>query len=248
MITTMLFVILSCTKEKIPTIYTIGDSTMASYKQEKYPKTGWCQALPQFFSGKIIVKNHAVSGRSSKSFINDGYWQEVLKKLSMHDYVFIQFGHNDQKEYDSTRYAAPHGLYKQNLEKFITETKIKGAIPILFTSIARRKFDTNGKLIDTLGEYINVVKEVSKAMDVPMVDLNKLTGDYIVKLGDELSKELYLWVQPTDNYPKGKKDNTHLSEKGAKIVAKMAVNELLDIDETFKENILPYLETEFFKN
>ena len=207
-------------------IYAIGDSTMANKKAEVYPETGWCQVLNQYFDKTVTLRNHAVNGRSSKSFIDEGRWQEVLDSLKPGDYVFIQFGHNDEKDYDSTRYTTPFGTYAGNLERFVNESRVKGATPILFTSIVRRKFDENGKLTDTHGDYPEATRQVAKKLNVPLVDLQKLTEEWVNSLGDEPSKEMFLWTDPNDKFPEGRKDDTHLSETGANNVAKLA---LIDI-------------------
>lgn len=206
-------------------IYTIGDSTMANKTADKFPETGWGQVLSVYFESNVTVDNRAKNGSSTKTFINESRWQQVADSLSAGDYVFIQFGHNDEKNYDTIRYAAPHGLYKSNLERFVKETQAKGAIPVLFTPIPRRAFK-NGKLSDTHGEYPEVVRQVSRELEVVLVDLNQLGTDYVNSLGEELSKETYLWVHPCDNYPGGIQDNTHLSEKGAHQFAGLVINEL----------------------
>ena len=150
LISILVFFISGCkTPEKPFSIYTIGDSTMANKKPEVYPETGWCQGLQNYFDESVTVRNHAVNGRSTKSFIDEGRWQAVLDSLQPGDFVFIQFGHNDQKIQDSTRYTTPFGTYSENLERFVTETRAKGASPILFTSIVRSKFGDDGKLTDT---------------------------------------------------------------------------------------------------
>jgi lysophospholipase L1-like esterase len=122
-----LALLISCAEERIPTIYTIGDSTMSNKKPEGYPETGWCQIVDQYFIEGVKVENHARNGRSSKSFIDEGRWQTVLDSLTEGDFVFIQFGHNDEKEYDSTRYTTPFGTYSDNLKKFVNESREKGA-------------------------------------------------------------------------------------------------------------------------
>lgn len=213
------------TADKPFTIYTIGDSTMADKKPEVYPENGWCQALPGFFDSVVTVSNHAVNGQSTLSFINEGRWTAVSDSLKPGDFVFIQFGHNDQKDYDSTRYTTPFGTYQANLEKFVLETREKGATPILFTSIVRRKFGENRKLEDTHGDYPVATRKVAEKLGVPLIDLQKLTEDYVNKLGDALSKEVYLWTEPDEKFPEGRKDDTHLSVKGAKAVAQLAMDE-----------------------
>ncbi len=228
----------SCREEKPFTIYMIGDSTMASYNPDRYPLTGWGQVLQTFFDEAVTVRNHASSGRSSKSFISEGRWEAVYDSLKAGDYVFIQFGHNDEKKNDTMRYAAPYNLYKKNLVKFILETRVKGAKPVLFTPIARRVFDENGLLKDTHGDYPIAAKQVSDSLDVLLVDMNRLTSEFIKKTGVEESKSIYLWVQPNDNYPEGKEDNTHLSEYGAMQYARLALEELSKHDSTIAEHLI----------
>ena len=213
------------TPEKPFSIYTIGDSTMANKKPEVYPETGWCQVLQPFFNSTVTIKNHAVNGRSTKSFIDEGRWQAVLDSLQPGDFVFIQFGHNDQKIQDSTRYTTPFGTYGENLEKFVAETRAKGATPILFTSIVRRKFDKDGKLTDTHGDYPVTVRQVAQKLNVPLVDLQKFTEDWVNAMGVEPSKKMFLWTEPNEKFPEGRKDDTHLSQEGAKEVARLAMEE-----------------------
>lgn len=237
----LLFVVLffqNCTSDNEPfTIYTIGDSTMANKKPGKYPETGWCQVMGAYLEASITVENHARNGRSSKSFIEEGRWKAVLDSLKSGDYVFIQFGHNDQKDYDSTRFTDPFGTYTENLEMFVNQTRDKGAHPILITSIVRRKFGEDGVLLDTHGDYPQAVRLLAKRLDVPMIDLQRLTEEWVNALGDEASKEMFLWVLPCDNYPEGKKDDTHLSEQGAHAVARMALEECIAQDLAFVNRI-----------
>lgn len=220
-------VISSCSTIRPPvTIHSIGDSTMADKKPEGYPETGWCQAFPRYVAKQVTVRNHAVNGRSTKSFISEGRWRQVVDSLRQGDYVFIQFGHNDQKIQDSTRYAAPYTDYKANLERFVSESRTKGAIPVLFTSIVRRKFDETGKLTDTHGDYPGVVRQVAQERQVPLVDLQQLTQELVEKAGPEESKKYYLWTTPDEKFPEGRKDDTHLNQEGARAVAWLAAKEL----------------------
>jgi lysophospholipase L1-like esterase len=219
------------------TIYTIGDSTMADKKPENYPETGWCQVLESYLHESVTVENHARNGRSSKSFIEEGRWQVVLDSLSPGDYVFIQFGHNDQKDYDSTRYTTPFGTYADNLETFVKQSREQGASPLLITSIVRRKFGEDGRLVDTHGDYPDAVRQVAQQMNVPLVDLQKLTEAWVNSLGDEPSKEMYVWVPVSENHPEGRQDDTHLSEKGAHQIAKMALAECVSQDLAFANSI-----------
>lgn len=223
----LLLALSGCERKSPIVIYTIGDSTMASYPAEYYPLTGWAQVLQDYFDeNHVIVSNHATSGRSTKSFIAEGRWQTVVDSLKPGDYVFIQFGHNDQKADSPERYAPARELYTENLQKFVNEIREKKATPVLFTPIIRRKFGTNGKLENTLGEYPDAVRDVSRSMNVLFVDMNQLTTDFINAMGDEPSKEIYLWTPPDEKFPEGRKDNSHLSEKGAREYAKLVTKEL----------------------
>ena len=224
----LLLISLNCLAQKV-TIYGIGDSTMANkIKPDENPERGWGQMLPMFFNDKITIDNRAVNGRSTKSFIDLKLWEAVYNSLKPGDYVFIQFGHNDGKVTDSTRYTNPHTSYRHNLIRFVTETREKGAIPILFSSITRRNFNEQGVLISTHGDYTLEMRLVAQEYNVPFIDMEYYTELLEMKYGPEKSKELHLHYKPREIsfFPEGKEDNTHLNVKGATEVAKIAVNEL----------------------
>lgn len=227
------------------TIYLIGDSTMADKPLNDNPERGWGQLFPQFFTGDILVKNHAVNGRSTKSFLKEGRWDSVMKNLRKNDYVIIQFGHNDQKIEDSNRYAAPQTLYRQNLVKFVQDTRSRGAHPVLVTPVMRRKFDANGKFVDQMGEYPAVVRAVAKEMNVPMIDLHRSSQALIEKEGVEGSKKMFLWIGPKHftAAPDGKKDDTHFSEYGAAQIAALVCAEIqkqqLSLAQFLKRSVHP---------
>lgn len=215
--------------QKKTCLYLIGDSTMADKPDPEHnPERGWGQMLPKLLTNAVVVKNHAVNGRSSRSFIQEGRWQKVLDSLQPKDYVFIQFGHNDQKSQDSTRYTNPFTQYRYNLERFINETRSKGAFPILFTSITRRNFNEQGVLVDTHGAYPLVTRMVAKDLLVPFIDLQLLTEQLEISYGVEGSKKLHLHFAPGENAyrPTGVEDNTHLSVTGATLVAQLALDEM----------------------
>lgn len=213
-----------------PTLYTIGDSTMADkIKPDENPENGWCQVLPSFFDlNKITIDNRAVNGRSTRSFINEKRWESVYKSLKKGDYVFIQFGHNDEKIADSTRYTNPHTAYRYNLIRFVTEAREKGAIPVLFSSIARRNFNEHGVLVGTHGEYPIEARLVAQEYNVPFIDLGYFSEVLEQSYGPEKSKDLHLHFKAGEHpyYPEGKADDTHLSYKGALEIAKIVVTEL----------------------
>jgi len=220
---------INCFAQQKKTIYSIGDSTMANKPTENgNPERGWGQMLPEFFTDNIVIDNRAMNGRSTKSFINEKRWEAVYKALKPGDYVFIQFGHNDQKDKDSTRYTNPHTAYRHNLIRFVEESRAKGAIPILLSSIVRRNFNEKGVLIDTHGDYPLETRLVAQEYKVPFINLQYYSELLEQSYGPEKSKELHLHYKPGELaiYPEGKADDTHLSPKGATAIAKIVVDEL----------------------
>ena len=207
--------------EKKPRIFLIGDSTMANKTAEVAPETGWGMIFPQYIN--LEVQNHAVNGRSTKSFRTLGHWSKVYEQLQPGDWVFIQFGHNDSKESDTTRYAPAKTDYRKNLIRYINEIKSKGAKPLLITPVMRRKFDDKGNFVDQHGDYPGVVKEVGKELKIPVLDLHARSKDVIVQHGIEESKKLFLNVDKGiwKHYPDGKEDNTHFTVYGASIMASL---------------------------
>lgn len=192
------------------------------------PEKGWGQVFPLYFKEGIKIENHAKNGRSSKSFRDEGLWDIVLEKIKPGHYVIITFGHNDQKQDSPERYSAPDTDYRKNLERYVRETRNKGGIPVLATPIMRRRFDENGKLYDTHGRYPEVVREIAKEKNVPLLDLHKQTEMLLKAYGEERSKELFLHIQPGEyaSLPQGKEDDTHLSAIGAFRVCDLAIEEI----------------------
>lgn len=228
-----------CFAQKI-TIYTIGDSTMANKKDpERNPEHGWAQVLQPFFKDSFVIENKAVNGRSTKSFINEKRWDSIYKKLKKGDYVFIEFGHNDEKIEDSTRYTNPHTSYRYNLIRFVKESREKGAIPILLTSIARRNFNEKGVLVPTHGDYALTTRLVAQEYKVPFIDLEYYTELLEQSYGPEKSKQLHLHFKAGENayYDKDKADDTHLSLKGATAIAQIVVNQIKESTDPSLEKI-----------
>ena len=211
------------------TIFMIGNSTMADkpYKNGN-PEKGWGQIFPLYFKEEIKIENHAVNGRSTKSFLDEGRWKTVLEKIKDGDYVIIEFGHNDSKKDDPKRFADANTDYRINLIKFVNETRSKGGIPILATPIVRRRFDDQGIFYDVHGDYPKVVRELAAELNVPLLDLHKRTEEMLIKFGEERSKLLFLFIEPMEykSLPEGKTDNTHLSAYGAFKVCDLAAEEI----------------------
>jgi DNA sulfur modification protein DndE len=177
-----------------------------------------------------LLVNHAVNGRSTKSFIAEGRWQKLVDALQPGDFVIIQFGHNDEKDKSPERYTAPRGEYTDNLRRFVRETRERGAHPILCTPVARRKWDeAGGALVETHGDYPDAVRDLARAEAVPLFDLLALTRALEQAHGVEGSKRLHLWI-PAGVYerkPEGWQDDTHYSAYGAERVAALVVQEIL---------------------
>lgn len=214
------------------TVHTIGDSTMAPKDTIGNPERGWAMALPLYLdTDKVQVENYARNGRSTKSFIDEGRWQTVMDNMKPGDYLFIQFGHNDEKIEKPAVYADPHGAYTDNLTRFVNGARSKGAFPVLMTPIIRRKFDDAGNLTYTHGEYPDAVRALAKKLQVPLIDMEKKSRTVIQNLGPEESKSLFVWFAPGDypRFPEGKKDDTHLNSKGAKVIAGMAVEGIKEL-------------------
>ena len=203
------------------TVHLMGDSTMADKDLSKgNPERGWGMMFPNFLEGVNVI-NYAQNGRSTKSFIDRGLWDKVKANLKPGDYVFIQFGHNDSKESDPERYAAPFGAYQDNLRLFVTTAIEAGAKPVLLTPVARRWF-TDGKLDRNChGDYPEAMRQVAKELGVPLLDINTSSLDWIESLGDEASKPFFMSLEPGKYAiaPDGKVDNTHTKANGARKVA-----------------------------
>ena len=230
----LLFLISTVSFAQKATLYCIGDSTMANKKDPgKNPEHGWAQVLQPFFSDNLVVVNKAVNGRSTRSFINEKRWDSIYKKLKKGDYVFIEFGHNDQKIEDSTRYTNPHTAYRYNLIKFVQQTRAKGATPILLTSISRRNFNEKGVLVPTHGDYPLETRLVAQQYKVPFIDLEYQTELLEKSYGPEKSKELHLHFKAAENpyYEKDKADDTHLSLLGATKIAQIVIDQLKALED-----------------
>ena len=211
-------IVFSFSAPKKKNIWLIGDSTMAYKKPERLPESGWGVALADFVTDKVKVHNHAASGRSTLSFINEGRWKSVSDSLQKGDYVVIQFGHNDEKK-ELKLYTDPFGSFKNNLRKFIEESRQKGAVPIICSSIVRRHFDGKGNLIDTHGDYIKAAKEIAVETKTPYVNMEAATRKLVSEMGPDKSKEIF-------NFTNKKQDSTHVNVKGANAVAQLFVNEV----------------------
>ena len=213
-----------------PRLFMVGDSTMAN-KPLDLPEVGWGMVLGKFFTDPAMVHNHAVNGRSTKSFIDEGRWQKVLDELRAGDFVIVQFGHNDEKIENPKVGTDSATVFRDNLRRYIRETRAKHATPILATPVCRRKFDAAGKLQDTHGAYPDALRAVAKEENVPLLELERATAKWLQEAGDEPSKKFFMWIEPGKfpKLPEGRKDDTHFVEAGAMHVAGLAVAQMREL-------------------
>ena len=210
------------------TIYIIGDSTAANKSANAFPETGWGMELSSFFDKNVNIENRAMNGRSTKSFINEKRWENILSTLKAGDYVFIQFGHNDEK-IDKPNVGTSLAEYKANLIKYVQETQAKNANPVLLTPIMRRSFK-DGVFVDTHQGYPYIVRQLADSLQIPLIDMHRKTENLIVNFGEDSSKGIFNHVAVGHvNYPDGKKDDTHLSPVGAKIVANLVIEGIKEL-------------------
>ena len=242
-------------ENKQRTIFIIGDSTAAN-KDTSGGKVerGWGMMFQNCFDENYIkIDNHALNGRSSLSFINEGHWAKVLELIKPGDFVIIQFGHNDEKN-DITRHTDPGTTFDGNLTRYCNETRALGGIPVLMNAVVRRNFSQVGIkveddealrnttyadgakvketdiLVDTHFEYRFAPKNVAQKLNVYFIDANKITHELEQGLGVEGSKKLHMWFLPGQepSEPKGKQDNTHYNIYGAQVVANLLADGLCE--------------------
>lgn len=208
-------------------IFMAGDSTMSIKAQTAYPETGWGMPFVHFWNEQVQVINRAKNGRSTKTFRTEGIWATMLDEMQEGDYVFIQFGHNDEVKEKIGSYTTP-AEFTANLKQYIADTRIKKAIPVLLTPVSRRKFDANGNPVGTHEIYSALVREVATAENTILIDHDILSRAVYGKLGVETTKLLFLQLQAGEhpNYPGGKEDNTHFNELGARLMAQLVLQEI----------------------
>ncbi|HEY1140524.1 MAG TPA: rhamnogalacturonan acetylesterase [Lysobacter sp.] len=223
------------------TIHLAGDSTMSIKRDEKRPETGWSEFLAQQFSpGAIVVDNRAMNGRSTRTFIEEGRWQALIDATKPGDVVLIQFGHNDQSVEKPDRYTPPMD-YARNLQRFVADVRAKAATPVLLTPLARRRFDEEGRVVASHGEYPDLVRVLAAREHVALIDMERRGTAVLQEAGVENSKALFLWLAPGEhmNYPQGVQDNTHFSPKGAQRMAREFAAALRESDVALSQRLQP---------
>ncbi|MEV5875093.1 rhamnogalacturonan acetylesterase [Streptomyces sp. NPDC052101] len=184
------------------------------------PETGWGTALPFFLRKDVPVANHAVNGRSSKSFIDEGRLGAVLSVIRPGDLLLVQFAHNDEKAGDPTRYTEPWTTYQDCLRLYIEGARAHGARPVLATPVERRRFDADGNALPTHGDYPAAMRALARQEGVALLDIEALSLALWQRLGVEETKTYFNWTAT-------EQDNTHFNPPGAIAVARLVAQEVL---------------------
>lgn len=226
------------------TIYYAADSTVQFNNYSTFPQTGIGQVLPKFLAYDVRVENHAKNGRSTKSFLEEGRFDVIKNEIKAGDFLFIQFGHNDEKKEDAARYTDPNTDFKANLLCMINAAKEKGATPVIITAVARRNFAEDGSVDNKEHEpHANAARELCAQEGVALVDLLKMSNEKLAEIGPEKSKDWYMHL-PENVYPyhmEGLADDTHLKYEGAINYAKLIAQGLYNLGGVYRDLIIKEL-------
>ena len=206
-----------------PTIYIASDSTAQTYNSGSYPQMGWGQKLANYFDADTTVANHAIGGRSSRSFIEQGRLDTILGAIQPGDYLFVQFGHNDASSGNPERYTSPDDYKRYLRDNYMAGATARGATPVLLTPVSRRDYDSNGQFRVSFPDYVNKVHELVGETGVSMIDLSARSRAYLNSIGPEAAKDVFMNLSPGEYpaYPDGLTDNTHFQEYGADQMARI---------------------------
>jgi lysophospholipase L1-like esterase len=224
-----------------PTIFIASDSTAANYGPERYPQTGWGMMLKCGLTSHVQVSNHAMGGRSTRTFMSEGRLDAILAAIKPGDSVLIQFGHNDANRAKPERFVEAGTGYRDNLLHFIEVIRGKGGVPVLLTPVAQRMFE-GGQVKANFAEYSAVVRTVAAETRTPLIDLETLSRAWVAQAGEEGAKRFYLHYTVDDHvaaFPKGIDDDTHFSELGARGVADLIADGLARLKLPVSAEVLP---------
>jgi len=221
--------------ETIPTVFLAGNSTVVDEAEE--PWCGWGQVFTNFFTPDIAIANYAESGEAANTFVATKRFAKLLSKIRKGDYLFIEFGHNDEKQKGEGK--GPYTSFKSDLKYLADKTREKGAIPVLVTSMHRRFFDENGKVKNTHGNYPDAVRQLAKEEGITLIDLNNMSAILYEAWGVDGSKRAFVHY-PAGTFPNQKAplaDNTHFNPYGATEIAKCVLKGILESDLLIKNYI-----------
>lgn len=220
---------------KIRTLFIAGDSTVTDQNNE--PWGSWGQYFPAYLNTDVVVANYACSGLALSSFKSGNRLEKILYLMQPGDYLFIEFGHNDEKAKGEGKGA--WGQYTTLMKEFVTRARKKGGIPVLITPTQRRRFGDDGKLIPTHGEFPDAMRKVAQELQVPLIDVTNMTTSMYESWGDAVSKKAFVHY-PANTFPgqtKALADNTHFNSFGAHEVAKCVVQGIKDLGLDIAKNI-----------
>ncbi len=208
-----------------------GDSTAQSYGPERYPQSGWGQFLACGLVPGAQVDNRAIAARSTRTFIGEHRWNDLMAETRPGDTVLIQFGHNDAARDKPERFAEATTTFRDNLLRMVWETRGRQAVPVLLTPVARRSFWDNGETRADFAEYSAVTRAVAVATGTPLIDLEALSRQLVAQVKAEPARALYLHYPPGRwlAFPKGIDDDTHFSEIGARRIADLVAGALASL-------------------
>lgn len=194
----------------------VGDSTVAFNQAGTYPQTGIGQEFDRYCKREYVVLDYAKNGASSKSFYDEGRFEPAMEAMEAGDFLFIQFGHNDEKP-DEKRRTEPFTTYQEHLMLYVNAARAKGAFPVLITPLSRRHFQEDSTIKNTHGDYPAAVMELGKRENIPVVDLTEKSRILYEATGDAESRKWFMYFPAGtyENYREDMTDNTHLHYEGA---------------------------------
>ncbi|MCH7231794.1 RICIN domain-containing protein [Glycomyces sp. L485] len=201
-----------------PTIYIASDSTAQTYNSSWYPQMGWGQKVGDYFDANTSIANHAIGGRSSRSFIEEGRLDAILDVIQPDDYLYVQFGHNDANWNSEDRFTSPEDYKMYLRDHYMAGAEALGAIPVLITPVSRLSYNEDtGEFNVSFGDYVNKVYELVDETGVAMIDLSARSRDYLNEIGPVAAEDVFMHLEPGEyeNFPDGANDSTHFQEFGA---------------------------------
>jgi lysophospholipase L1-like esterase len=207
----------------------LGDSLMQPNDFSTFPQEGWPQELHYFLKDPVDdhILDFALNGRSTKSFIDEGRFGQAVEASKKGDIAIISFGHNDEKKQDKKRFTDPFGEYQKNLAFMVRDFAARGCSSIFVTSMTRLKYDEQGVLIHSHGDYPKAMKEEAVRLGIPCIDLEDISYRFLAPGPFESNRPYYMSFKPGEypNYPEGSSDTSHLTEQGAKMVCRLLLPE-----------------------
>lgn len=254
-------------KRDKPHIFLISDSTVQSFEKRFYPQAGWGQVFYQFFRGaeqykmyraercdyslaktyelpELAVENRSIGGRSARSFYDEGKLDQALEVICPGDFMFVQFAHNDNTAIRPNRYIAPEE-FPFYLQRYVDACARRGVQCVFVTPVTMRIMDESGKFKIAFNNYRLKMMELAEAQDIPLLDLAERSTAYLNEIGQEASKDIYLWLEegeyPDGAYAAGVSDKAHLQEYGAKIYANIVAGLIQEYDRDHRLDVLKAL-------